>query len=298
MFRNVRFYRIKAPWPKTEDELSERLSKLAFKPCGPYSETSSGWEAPATELPDSLCRRLNGADLLRLRTQTRVLPAAAINEALGDRLKDYEIRMQEKPSAKQKRRLKAELREELLPKALVKSERVNGFYIHALGLLGIEAGSESKAERFLDCLRIAFGELEALPLIFNKPVSDWLNTMFLGSVPENFRLGRECRMQEPAMGGAVVNWKDIDLSDASVRKHVIDGMRVERLALEFDDLMSFVLDQSGAVSKLKFVGDEASAEIESSDESQIAKQDAQFVLLTGTLTRFINGLKQSLGSYA
>jgi recombination associated protein RdgC len=297
MFRNVRFYRIKAPWPKTEDELSEQLSKLAFKPCGPYSEMSSGWEAPATELPDTLCRRLNGADLLRLRTQTRVLPAAAINEALGDRLKDYETRMQEKPSAKQKRRLKAELREELLPKALVKSERVNGFYIHALGLLGIEAGSETKAERFLDCLRIAFGELEAVPLIFDKPVSDWLNAMFLGSVPENFRLGRECRMQEPTMGGAVVNWKDIDLSDASIRKHVIDGMRVERLALEFDDIMSFVLDQNGAVSKLKFVGDEASAEIESSDESQVAKQDAQFVLLTGTLTRFVDGLKKSLGSY-
>ena len=277
MFRNVRFYRIKAPWPKTEDELSEQLSKLAFKPCGPYSEMSSGWEAPATELPDTLCRRLNGADLLRLRTQTRVLPAAAINEALGDRLKDYETRMQEKPSAKQKRRLKAELREELLPKALVKSERVNGFYIHALGLLGIEAGSETKAERFLDCLRIAFGELEAVPLIFDKPVSDWLNAMFLGS--------------------AVVNWKDIDLSDASIRKHVIDGMRVERLALEFDDIMSFVLDQNGAVSKLKFVGDEASADIESSDESQVAKQDAQFVLLTGTLTRFVDGLKKSLGSY-
>ena len=121
--------------------------------------------------------------------------------------------------------------------------------------------------------------------------------MFLGSVPENFRLGRECRMQEPTMGGAVVNWKDIDLSDASVRKHVIDGMRVERLALEFDDIMSFILDQNGAVSKLKFVGDEASAEIESSDESQIAKQDAQFVLLTGTLMRFVDGLKKSLGSY-
>ncbi len=298
MFRTVRFYRIKSAWPKTEDDLSTQLNSLAFKPCGPYSETSSGWEAPAVETPDNLCRRLNGADLLRLRTQTRVLPAAAVNEALTERLEEYESRMGEKPSAKQKRRLKAELREELLPKALVKSERISGFYLHSLGLLAIEAGSDSKAERFLDCLRTALGGLDAVPMLFNSPVSDWLNSIFLGSVPGGFRLGRECRMQEPTLGGAVVNWKDIDLGDSSIRKHVVDGMRVERLAIEFDDIMSCVLDQNGAISKLKFVGDEAVAELETTDESAIAKQDAQFVLLTGTLNRFVDQLKTTLNGFS
>ncbi|MDG1462942.1 MAG: recombination-associated protein RdgC [Gammaproteobacteria bacterium] len=297
MFRNVRFYRIKTVWPKTEEELSEQLSNNRFKPCGPYTELSAGWEAPATELPDTLCRRLNGADLLRLRSQTRVLPAAAINEALEERMADYEVRMQEKPSTKQKRRLKAELREELLPKALLKSERINGFYIHSLGLLGIEAGSENKAERFLDSLRAALGSLDAIPLLFNKPVADWLNSVFLGKAPDLFRLGRECKMQEPTLGGAVVNWKDIDLADMSIQKHVIDGMKIERLALEFDDIMNCVLDQNGAISKLKFVGS-AESEVETSDESLLAKQDAQFVLLTGTLTRFVESLKKTLGGYS
>jgi len=292
MFRNVRFYRIKSAWPKTEDELSEQLSTNAFKPCGPYTELSSGWEAPVNDLPDMLCRRLNGADLLQLRSQTRVLPAAAINEALEERVNEWEERMQEKPSAKQKRRLKAELREELLPKALPKSERINGFYLHSSGLLGIAAASENKAERFLDCLRAAFGSLEAVPMLFNKPVSDWLNSAFLGEVPARFRLGKECRMQEPTLGGAVVNWKDIELAETSIRKHVIDGMRVERLALEFDDLMTCVVDQNGALSKIKFVG--AGADEEISDESKLAKQDAEFVLLTGTLTDFVATLSEAL----
>jgi len=298
MFRNIRFYRVKSSWPKTEADLSEQLTQLAFKPCGPYSEMSSGWEAPASEQPELLCRRLNGADLLRLRSQTRVLPAAAINEALTERLEDYEARMGERPSAKQKRRLKAELREELLPKALVKSDRINGFYLHASGILGIEAASEPKAERFLDCLRAGFSGLEAVPLLFNKPVSDWLNAIFLGGVPDNFKLGSECKMQEPTLGGAVVNWKDIELADSSVRKHVIDGMRVERLGLEFDDIMSAVLDQNGGISKLKFVGGDAAAELETSDESMLARQDAEFVLLTGTITRFLDELKKTLNGYS
>jgi recombination associated protein RdgC len=298
MFRNIRFYRVKSSWPKTEAELSEQLKQLAFKPCGPYSEMSSGWEAPSSEQPDLLCRRLNGADLLRLRTQTRLLPAAAINEALTERLQDYEARMQEKPSAKQKRRLKTELREELLPKALVKSDRINGFYLHSSGILGIEVASEPKAERFLDCLRVALGGLEAVPLLFNKPISDWLNAIFLGGVPANFRLGHECKMQEPTLGGAVINWKDIELGDSSIRKHVIDGMRVERLALEFDDIMSAVVDQNGAISRLKFVGDSAAAELETSDESMLARQDAEFVLLTGTISRFLDELKRILNGYS
>ena len=298
MFRNIRFYRVKSSWPKTEAELSEQLKQLAFKPCGPYSEMSSGWEAPSSEQPDLLCRRLNGADLLRLRTQTRLLPAAAINEALTERLQDYEARMQEKPSAKQKRRLKTELREELLPKALVKSDRINCFYLHSSGILGIEVASEPKAERFLDCLRVALGGLEAVPLLFNKPISDWLNAIFLGCVPANFRLGHECKMQEPTLGGAVINWKDIELGDSSIRKHVIDGMRVERLALEFDDIMSAVVDQNGAISRLKFVGDSAAAELETSDESMLARQDAEFVLLTGTISRFLDELKRILNGYS
>jgi recombination associated protein RdgC len=235
--------------------------------------------------------------LLRLRNQTRVLPVAAINEALEERMGEYEARMQEKPSEKQKRRLKAELREELLPKALLKSERINGFYIHSLGILVIGAASEKKAERFLNSLRSAFGSLEALPLMFNNSVADWLNSIFLSGAPESFRLGRECKMQEPTIGGAVVSWKDIDLEDSSIRKHVTDGMKVERLAIEFDEIMSCVLDQNSSMSKLKFVGS-ADAELETSDEGMLAKQDAEFVLLTGTLTHFIEKMKKILDGYS
>jgi len=297
MFRNVRFYRIKTAWPKTEDELSEQLNAMAFRPCSPYTEVSAGWEAPAEELPDLLCRRLSGADLLRMRKQTRVLPAAAIKEALEERVIEWEERMQEKPTARQKRKLKAELRDELLPKALLKSDRVHGFFIHSLGILAIDAASENKAESFIEKLRAAFGSLEAVPLTYKKPSSDWLNQLFLGGNAEGFRLGRECRMQEPTLGGAVVNWKDIDLADSSIRKHVTDGMKIERLAVEFDDIMSCVLDQNGAITKLKFVGSESAAD-DTEDDNPLARQDAEFILLSATLTRMLESLKKELDGFA
>jgi recombination associated protein RdgC len=85
MFRNLRFYRITNPWPKNEQKLSEVLSENAFSPCGAFSERSAGWEAPAIYDDAPLCRRLHGANLLQLRTQSRVLPVAAIKEALEEK---------------------------------------------------------------------------------------------------------------------------------------------------------------------------------------------------------------------
>lgn len=74
MFRNLRFYRVTSPWPKSEQALSDQLAENAFSPCGAFLERSAGWEAPVESDEALLCRRLNGADLIQLRTQSRVLP--------------------------------------------------------------------------------------------------------------------------------------------------------------------------------------------------------------------------------
>jgi recombination associated protein RdgC len=86
MFRNLRFYRVTSPWPESEQDLSDSLSVNEFTPCGSFAERSAGWEAPVAGEDAPLCRRLNGADLLQLRTQSRVLPVAAIKEALEERV--------------------------------------------------------------------------------------------------------------------------------------------------------------------------------------------------------------------
>ncbi len=106
MFRNLRFYRVTSPWPDSEEKLSEILSENAFTPCGSFAERSAGWEAPGGNENDPLCRRLNGADLFQLRTQSRVLPVAAINEALEERVAEFRTRMELEPTRAEVRRLK------------------------------------------------------------------------------------------------------------------------------------------------------------------------------------------------
>ena len=149
MFRNVRFYRFGSGWPKSENEQSELLEKCAFTPCGPLTIRSSGWVAPRPDAGNALARNVNGADLIMLRSQSRVLPPAAIKEELELRIEDYRERMQEEPPAREKRRMKAEARDELMPKALLKSDRIFGYVDPAHKLIAIDAAQSSIAERFL-----------------------------------------------------------------------------------------------------------------------------------------------------
>ena len=137
MFRSLRFYRLKSPWPDSESDVSDALATAAFKTCGPLTDRSSGWEPIHPEHSDALARRVNGADLLRLRSQSRILPPAAVDEALQLRVDEYRRKMGESPTAREKRRMKAETRDELLPKAMLKSDRVWGYVDHKLGVVAI-----------------------------------------------------------------------------------------------------------------------------------------------------------------
>lgn len=297
MFRNLRLYRVSGDWPRTEEELSNQLQNVPFKPCGAFSERSAGWEAPVAELPGLLARRVAGADLIRLRSQSRLLPAAAVAEALDERVQEFSGRMGRPPSRREKRDLKDEVHAELLPKALLKSDRIWGMYIAAERVLAVDTSSETQAERFLDQLRSAFGSLPVTPIEFREPLGKLLTNIFLGRGPSSFVPGRECRMLDPSTGGASVSWMDIDLSDPSVQKHVRDGLKLDRLAVGFDELASLTLDQDCVVRKFKLLGMDQVEDGDALDEDPIGLLDAELVLFAGVLTRLLGALKKQLGGY-
>lgn len=296
MFRSVRFFRLNSPWPQSEQELSDQLSSAAFRPCGAYSEHSFGWEPPSGDAAASLARRVAGADLLRLRSQSRLLPAAAIEDALETRLDEYRERMQEEPSRRERRKLKEQTRDDLLPKAFLKSQRINGFVIASERLLAIETLSDNRVEQFIEQLRLPLGNLDVAPLRFRRPVSELLMRIFLhNDPPREFVLGRECRMCDPSDTRATIRCADMDIADPAVRKHVSEGMHLTHLGIEFANVLSCNLDHKGAISKLKLVGTDVAEDLP--DEEPLARLDAEFALLTGTLRQLMKVLEQALGGF-
>ncbi len=294
MFRNLRFYRLDGKWPADEQALSEALDSAAFKPCGPLTERSSGFEAVFPDESESLARRVNGADLFRLRTQSRILPHAAVNEELEARVEEYRERMGEAPSAREKRRMKAEVRDNLLPKSMVKSDRTWAYFDLKEQVLGIDAAQETAAERCLRRLQAAVPDATFKPLGFEQPVNDLLQKVFLGGGPIEFEVGRECKMCDAADAGSAVRWTNFDLADRSIRDHVANGMRLTHLGIVYDNIASFVLDENGVITKIKFLG---VGEDEQDAEEPLARLDTEFVLVSGTLRKMLGELRKVLGSF-
>ena len=295
MFRNVRYYRLDNVWPDDEESLSETLGNSVFEPCGPLTERSSGFVPVYPDAGDALARRLNGADLMKLRSQSRLLPPAVVNEELELRIEEFRNRMQEAPSPREKKRLKAETHDELMPKAMLKSDKVWGFFDLKDKLIGIDAAQPSSAERFLRRLRAAFGDLNLRPLQFRKPFSELLTSIFLGGAPEQFAVGRECRMRDPGDSSSVVRWTYFDLTDSTIRNHVANGMQLTHLGIVYDNILSCVLDENGVMTKLRFLGMDDDSE---DHNDPLARLDAEFVVITGTLRLMIADLKKLLGGFA
>ena len=295
MFRNLRFYRLDCAWPEGEEALSKNLEKAGFEACGPLTERSSGWVPIDPDTSDLLARRVNGADLIRLRSQSRVLPASVVNEELETRIEEYRQRMQEPPSPREKRRLKAEARDEMLPKAMLKSDRIWGYIDLKEKVLGIDAAQDAAAERFIRRLQASIDGFNIKPLQYMQPVDKLLTKIFFEDAPKRFSLGRECRMQDPAESRSIVRWTDFDLHDQTIRNHVANGMHLTLLAIEYDNVMGCVLDENGTISKLRFIG----MDDDNDDHNDpLARLDAEFVLLTGTLRHLIGDLKKLLGGFA
>ncbi|MGI9203589.1 MAG: recombination-associated protein RdgC [Woeseiaceae bacterium] len=295
MFRNLRFYRLDCAWPGSEKKLSQDLEQAAFKPCGPLTERSSGWEPIDPNTSSMLARRVSGADLVKLRSQSRVLPPAVVKEELEARVEQFRQRMQEAPSPREKRRLKAEVRDELLPKALLKSDRIWAYIDLKEKVLGIDSAQDAAAERLIRRLQVSIDGFNFAPLRFRRPVDELLTKIFFEDAPSKFALGRECRMKDPGDSASTVRWSDFDLSDRTIRAHVANGMHLTHLAIEYDSVMRCVLDDNGVISKLRFVGMDDD-DIDHADP--LARLDAEFVLVTGTLRRLLGDLTKFLGGFA
>lgn len=295
MFRNVRFYRIEGDWPDSENALSQKLETAGFKACGPLTERSSGFVPVFPDNSENLARRVNGADLFRLRSQSRVLPHSAIAEELETRIEEYRERMNEAPSPREKRRLKAETRDELMPKALLKSDKIWAYYDLREKVLGIDVLHDAAADRFVRRLQVSLDGVNIQPLQFARPVDELLSGIFFNGAGKQFALGRECRMQDLGDATSVVRWTDFDLSDSTISNHVTNGMRLTHLAVVYDSILSCVISEKGAISKLRLLGMDDDSE---DHLDPLARLDAEFVLLSGTLRRLLADLRKELGGFS
>ena len=82
-FRNARVFRFTKPFDISAEELEEKLSSDAFKPCGPQETNRQGWVPPLGKHGEMLVHSANGYHLIALRKEEKILPGPVVKEAVG-----------------------------------------------------------------------------------------------------------------------------------------------------------------------------------------------------------------------
>ncbi|MEE4361372.1 MAG: recombination-associated protein RdgC [Pseudomonadales bacterium] len=296
-FRNLRAWRLDAPWKLSTEDLDAQLIDARFSPCGPGQADSVGWEPPVADAPEQLVREVAGRQLLRARIQERILPMAAVTELLPERLAEIEAREGGPVRGARRREVAEGLRAELLPRALLKSTHQWLVIDRPSGLVLVDSATPARGEALLSMLRGCLGSLGVRPLAFTRPLDGTLTTWVeSGSLPKGFSLGEWCDLEHPQDTSNKVRFRGQPLDEDEVAATLARGLRVTAVELCWDlgaeAPLRCVLSEDGSLRRLRLpVEDAAKGE----DESEAARLDAELALLGMTLERFFAALFPALG---
>ncbi|WP_289102852.1 recombination-associated protein RdgC [uncultured Marinobacter sp.] len=296
-FRNARIFRFTKPFDISAEALEEKLQADAFKPCGPQETTRQGWVPPLGKHGDQLAHSANGYHLIALRKEEKILPGPVVKEAVEERAEAIEVEQGRKVRKKEKEEIKEQVMLEMLPQAFSRNRRCFAYLAPQDGVLVVDAGSAKQAEDLASTLRKSLGSLPVRPpAVEQAPAftfTGWLNESI--DHPATIVLGSECELKDPSEDGGVVRCKGLDLKADEIRNHLETGMQVTKLALTWDDNVSFVLDEELGIRRLKF-GETLQDQLDDVDaDDALAKFDAAFTIMTLELSRLIPGLLEALG---
>lgn len=292
MFKNVIVYRIGPDWSATAAQIEASLDAERFVPCGASQEKSIGWIEPRGEAHGPLVESIGGQWIMKLMLETRSLPGSVITKKAKERVAQIEATTGRKPGKKELREIKEDLKLQLLPLAFTKESSMWVWIDPEAGLLVLGAGSQSRADEAVTLLVKALAGF-AVTLINTavSPVaamSEWLITQ---EPPAGFTVDQECELKAADESKAVVRYARHPLDTDEVKQYVQDGKLPTRLALTWDDRVSFMLTEGLQIKKISFL----EGVFEGGKASKDDGFDADVAIATGELGQLIPDLFDALG---
>ncbi len=286
-FKNVVVYRLSTPFTLSPEDLAKQLAGLALKPCGGLEPFSFGWTPPLGRRGTELVHAANGRILLCACRQERLLPSSVVRDAVEERVAAIEGGEGRNVGGRERKRMRDDVTFELMPRAFTRNNFTRAYISPAQGWLVIDASTPKKAEEFLALLVHSVRGFAAEVLSADvSPVSvmtNWLSGQ--RRLPQGFSIQHDCELRDPADAAAVVRCQRLDLSGNEIRAHLHAHKQVQRLALGFEERLSFILGHDLSVKRMRFDAVEELDEIDEVDEA--ARFDANFAFMTVELDALI-----------
>jgi recombination associated protein RdgC len=295
-FKNLQIYRLPTPWNIDLAKLDEQLARGTFSRCTSHEPISRGWVSPRKD--GALVHASNRQWLIALAVEQRLLPSSVINDEVRERAEKLTEEQGYAPGRKALRELKERVTEELMPRAFTKKRTTFVWVDPQNGWFVVDAGSQGKAEEVIEHLRFCLDDFPLKPLHTQvspqAAMADWLAG---GEAPHGFTIDRDCELKSIGEEKAAVRYVRHPLGDevsGEIKAHLTAGKLPTKLALTWDERISFVLGEKLEIKRLAFLDllkEEAERNAERADE----QFDADFALMTGELSRFLPQLVEALG---
>lgn len=290
-------YRMVSPWTMTQAQLEEALQPARFLACGASQEKSVGWVEPRGEEHGPLVEVVGGHWLLRQMVEVRSVPGAVVKRKVEEQVKQIEATTGRKPGRKEIRDLREDARMTLLPMAFTKQGATNVWINPKAQLLVFDTGTQSRADELMTALVKAIDGLVVQLLdTQTSPAAAMAHWLESQEAPRGFSVDRECELKAPDESKAVVRYTRHALDIDEVRAHIAMGKMPTRLALTWNDRVSFVLTEGMQIKKLAFLdvvleGAPASPTADGKDSGF----DTDAAIATGELSGLIPDLLEALG---
>lgn len=292
-FKNLKVYTLTQSLTISAEELEDQLAQNSFRPCGNQDMASMGW-APPFKQGATLVHAGDGKLLISLKKQERILPAAVVNGELEERVEKIEQETGSPVGKKAKQDLKQEIVHQLLPKSFTRDSHTLGFISLKDNLVIVDAANDGKAEAFLAHLRKSIGSLPVVPMArrsISADLTDWLKN---DALPADITLLEEAEFKSPDEDGAIIKCKNQALDADEVQLHLASGKLVQKLAIEWDETLSTLLQEDFSIKRLKFSDVIREQNEDIPKDQQLARLDADFCLMAAEAIRLVQALDQAL----
>ena len=296
MFKNVMMYRMLSPWTVTLAQLEEALEPARYVECAGSQEKAVGWVEPRGKANGALVEVVGGQWILKLMVETKVLPASVVKRRAQEQLAHIEATTGRKPGKKEAREILDDARMSLMPMAFTKQGATVVWIDPQAMLLVLDAGSQGRADEVMTCLINAI-EGFAVQLINTEmsPAAGMAQWLAAKEAPAGFTVDRECELKAADESKAVVRYTRHALDTDEVTEHIAMGKMPTRLAMTWNDHVSFVLTEALQLKKVAVldVVFEAASALESDGKDD--NFDGDVAIATGELQKLIPDLLEALG---
>ncbi|MFQ0991360.1 recombination-associated protein RdgC [Gilliamella apicola] len=292
-FKNTIVYELNNDSLFNKDTIEKAIKSHLFTPCDSFDTTKMGWVSPYNDNnQNDFIVDMQGHLLLRIKKETKILPAPVIKQTLLEKIDKQEQALSRKLTKNEKASLKDEVMIDLIPKAFSKYNYYWLWIDTENKRIIVDCSSFKQAEDILAMLRKELGALALTPLSIDKSLEQVMTTWVKEKLSfPPFILGDQAELKDPLEGNGIINCKNQEITSDEMSSHFDSGKWITKLKISDTRGVNYIVNSDLTFKQIKFDSSILDENEDIGSEEFDKRLEADFFLMSKTLSNSINDIK-------